>query len=586
MKKKILKYYYALTVILSLMIVGCEDFLSEDPKGTITESYALTEDGAEKEVLSLYQINTDLLEHLYMVGEMGSDAIAWGGNTRNYWKATVIYEDAYMVDNADNANLWKWLYVGLTTANTAINSVLNADIRTEGKREQLLAEAHAMRAFYLHELVVQFGPYANFTTSPIKSINEIQVNQPGVVTFYKTIFEDLDIADQSLQMPMELKAQSFGRLNLGVSKALRMKALMSLAWFDDTVIKEVGLIDKSACYRQAAEIASSLITDYGYKLEDDFASVFSADNQENDEIIWSIQYGNTIFDSQNNFLARYWVSQVNRSVNSYTKTIDGLQAHSVYYGREYRTVMPTYYFIKAFNKYDKRREATFITGYCRTPEGGVELPDFSDTLLIRSLDVVSQEVKEQYAQRGIICDDIADLYDLSTGEVRGTNARSCANNMTKWLDTSRLTAKQEYSFKDAILIRLGEVYLTLAEAYVRIGEKQKAADVITQLRKRTLMAGHEQEQAVTANDMTIEFILDEGIREMGGEIGRWEMLKRALTPAEWVQWLRTHNPDTATEGAQGIGVQEYHVYRPVPLSTVNSYAALGMDFKKTEGYTY
>lgn len=586
MKKKILKYYYALTVILSLTIVGCEDFLSEDPKGTITESYALTEDGAEKEVLSLYQINTDLLEHLYMVGEMGSDAIAWGGNTRNYWKATVIYEDAYMVDNADNANLWKWLYVGLTTANTAINSVLNADIRTEGKREQLLAEAHAMRAFYLHELVVQFGPYANFTTSPIKSINEIQVNQPGVVTFYKTIFEDLDIADQSLQMPMELKAQSFGRLNLGISKALRMKALMSLAWFDDAVIKEVGLTDKSACYRQAAEIASSLITDYGYKLEDDFASVFSADNQENDEIIWSIQYGNTIFDSQNNFLARYWVSQVNRSVNSYTKTIDGLQAHSVYYGREYRTVMPTYYFIKAFNKYDKRREATFITGYCRTPEGGVELPDFSDTLLIRSLDVVPQEVKEQYAQRGIICDDIADLYDLSTGEVKGTNARSCANNMTKWLDTSRLTAKQEYSFKDAVLIRLGEVYLTLAEAYIRIGEKQKAADVITQLRKRTLMAGHEQEQAVTANDMTIEFILDEGIREMGGEIGRWEMLKRALTPTEWVQWLRTHNPDTATEGAQGIGVQEYHVYRPVPLSTVNSYAALGLDFKKTEGYTY
>lgn len=585
MKKRMVKYY-TLAIILSLTITACEDFLSEDPKGIITESYALTEEGAEKEVLSLYQINTDLLEHLYMVGEMGSDAIAWGGNTRNYWKASVIYEDAYMVDNADNGNLWKWLYVGLTTANTAIYAVNNADIRTEGKKEQLLAEAHAMRAFYLHELVVQFGPYANFIDEPVKSIEQIQVNQPGVETFYKTIFEDLDIADQSLKMPMELKTQEFGRLNLGVAKALRMKALMSLAWFDEEIIKNVGFNGKSDCYQQAADIANSLITDYGYKLEDDFASVFSADNQENDEIIWSIQYGNTIFDSQNNYLARYWVSQVNRSVNSYTKTIDGLQAHSVYYGREYRTVMPTYYFIKAFNKYDKRREATFITGYCRTPEGGVEFPDFSDTLLIRSLDVVPQEVKEQYAQRGIICDDIADLYDLETGEVKGTSARSCANNMTKWLDTSRLTAKQEYSFKDAILIRLGEVYLTLAEAYVRLGEKQKAADVITQLRQRTLVPGHEQEQAVTANDMTMEFILDEGIREMGGEIGRWEMLKRALTPNEWVQWLRTHNPDTATEGAQGIGVQAYHVYRPVPLSTVDSYAALGMEFKKTEGYTY
>ena len=231
MKKRMVKYY-TLAIILSLTITACEDFLSEDPKGIITESYALTEEGAEKEVLSLYQINTDLLEHLYMVGEMGSDAIAWGGNTRNYWKASVIYEDAYMVDNADNGNLWKWLYVGLTTANTAIYAVNNADIRTEGKKEQLLAEAHAMRAFYLHELVVQFGPYANFIDEPVKSIEQIQVNQPGVETFYKTIFEDLDIADQSLKMPMELKTQEFGRLNLGVAKALRMKALMSLAWFD------------------------------------------------------------------------------------------------------------------------------------------------------------------------------------------------------------------------------------------------------------------------------------------------------------------------------------------------------------------
>lgn len=158
------------SVILASSLVSCEDFLTEDPKGNITETYALTEEGAEKEVLSLYQINTDLLEHLYMVGEMGSDATAWGGNTRNYWKASVIYEDSYMVDNADNANLWKWLYVGLTTANTAINTVNHADIKTEGKREQLLSEAHAMRAFYLHELAVQFGPYANFTDEPIKSI--------------------------------------------------------------------------------------------------------------------------------------------------------------------------------------------------------------------------------------------------------------------------------------------------------------------------------------------------------------------------------------------------------------------------------
>ena len=108
-----------------------------------------------------------------------------------------------------------------------------------------------------------------------------------------------------------------------------------------------------------------------------------------------------------------------------------MQAHSVFYGREYRAVMPTYYFINVFNKYDKRRDATFISGYCRTDDWN-ELPDFSDTLLIRALDVLPQEVKAAYESRGIICDDIADIYDTQTGAVlSNSNVRSCANNVIK-----------------------------------------------------------------------------------------------------------------------------------------------------------
>mgnify|MGYP000258375694 CR=1 FL=1 len=57
MKKTIFTKIIFLSAIL-LSLASCEDFLAEDPKGNITEAYALTEDGAEKEVLSLYQINT------------------------------------------------------------------------------------------------------------------------------------------------------------------------------------------------------------------------------------------------------------------------------------------------------------------------------------------------------------------------------------------------------------------------------------------------------------------------------------------------------------------------------------------------
>ena len=85
------------------------------------------------------------------------------------------------------------------------------------------------------------------------------------------------------------------------------------------------------------------------------------------------------------------------------------------YGREYRCTMPTYYYISLFDKFDKRREQTFQTAWCRIPDNWNNEPDYSDTLLIRTLDVVSDEYVKSYEDRGIIVDNITDLYDINTG---------------------------------------------------------------------------------------------------------------------------------------------------------------------------
>lgn len=379
---KILSYFCSACVCVALN--ACDSFLDEDPKGSVNETYALTEDGVEAEIISMYQINTSLLEELFMVGELGNDLFAYGGNVRDYWKGLIQYDETYMIDNGSNEGLWKWLYVGLSTANTAIESVEAADYTTAGKQDLLRSEAHALRAFYLFQIVETYGPASYYSETSIKSPNDIQVAQPGIAAFYKRIIADLDIADKNLKKASDMPAGSFGRMNLGVAKALRMRVLMSLAAYDSEIISEVGMVDKNKCYTDAANIASELISNYGYRLQPDFASVFDPATIENDEVIWSIQYGNSTFDSHNNYIHRYLVSQVNRSVRSYSKNIDGLQGHSVYYGREYRAVMPTYYFINVFDKYDKRREATFITGYCRTSDMNL-WPDFNDTILILSL---------------------------------------------------------------------------------------------------------------------------------------------------------------------------------------------------------
>lgn len=575
-------------MICTVTFVACNDFLEEDPKGSVSGIYTETKEGAEKQLLSLYQVNNSLLEPMYMYGELGSDCIGYGGNvgTRLYWKSAVRYEDQYLQNDLENGNLWKWLYVAMATVNTSISSIEKASITDENAKNALLAEAYALRAYYLLYLTETFGPAAYYSESQITNPSQIDGLQPGISTFYKRILTDLQTAEKSLPLPADMRAKQFGRMDLGIAKAIEMRAVMALATKEDSIIAAAGMGSAKACYERAIELCKSLRNDYGYALESNYEDIFKPENVKSNEIIWSVQYENSIYNTTGdliggNHMHRYWTPQYNKT--AYKSSIPGLPSHSIYYGREYRACIPTYYFIRSFSKFDKRRDATFFSAYCRFPDGNGSLsPDLTDTLLVRSLDILTPEQKAFYTNRGIYCDDLTDLYDTVTGALKNDAVRSFANTMKKWHDPSRSTMKQEYAYKDAIVMRLGEVYLTEAEAYVELGRKTEAAQLINMLRKRDVMAGHEKELEVTEQDMTMDFIRNEYARELGGELWNKYMVKRTLQPEEWAKWIAAHNPD-ACEIADG-GVKAYHYWRPVPQTVIDSYKTLGIEFKQNNGY--
>lgn len=560
-------------IMLFVVIFNSCDFLEEEPKGLIGDSYAKTEEGIESLVLSLYACNRDFVNQLALFADNGTDVSTYAVNGSGlYYGEAMSYNNSLLISNENNSLYWKYLYNCLNVVNTGIKYVEEASIATPGKREKLTSEVHALRAFYLFMIVETWGPASHYSITPSQSVIT-EGYQPGIALFYKTILDDLDIADEYLQMP---DSKEFGRMNQGVAKAIRMRVLMSLAAYDDSILSEVGYT-KDQCYKETISLCTSLINDYDYKLLSDYASVFDVKNQINDEIIWSIQYTtdlnyNGLTGANGNNLHKYWVGWYNKSAKKTSENIDGLWGHSIYYGRENRWIMPTYYYIRCFNKYDKRREQTFQTVWCRIPDNWNNVPIETDTLLIRPLDPVSSDYIQAYNERGIIVDEISDIYDLETG-IPTVNGRSCYHTFTKFLDPSRDAAKREESFKDVILIRLGEVYITLAEAYVRTGQKEKAASTITELRKRAIIPGHEDELKVTADEMDMNFILEEGARELGGELNRWYMLKRS---GMLVEWVKEKNPDITL-------IETHHIYRPLPQDALYEVSNLD-EFVQNEGY--
>jgi hypothetical protein len=127
---------------------------------------------------------------------------------------------------------------------------------------------------------------------------------------------------------------------------------------------------------------------------------------------------------------------------------------------------------------------------------------------------------------------------------------------------------------------LGEAYLIAAEAYVEMGEPDKAAAMINTLRSRpgTVKSGYETAMTVSTGDMTIDYILDERAREMAGEYVRWTDLKRTH---KLVEYVTTYNEDGITNADMTGDDGNYKFLRPIPQTAIDRNQA---DVEQSPGY--
>lgn len=108
-------------------------------------------------------------------------------------------------------------------------------------------------------------------------------------------------------------------------------------------------------------------------------------------------------------------------------------------------------------------------------------------------------------------------------------------------------------FKDQYLFRLAETYLLRAEAYIMKGDKQMAANDLNEIRSRA------KTFPVKASDVTIDFLLDERLRELSTE----ELRMLTLT-----RMGKLYDRDVKYNEKSGKTIQPYHNLWPIPYSEI------------------
>lgn len=545
--KTFIKISLAFITLISLN--GCKDFLEEDlktelaPTNTFTGTYGFEVGSAGLYALTRSEYNT--------YGEGG----AYIHNGACPYEALQAATDIVDVINSDAslmpfANLtltpsqqfvttyWNWAYHLISSANEILvyaDQNTNWDAPTDKARFQ--AEARFFRAYAYRTLVYLYGdvPYVetilydfqlNFTRTPKAEVLE-------------HIVADLQFAAEHLpENPDQVKD---GKLT---------------KWAAYHLLSEMYLLQGE--YQLAEQAALAVINSGRYELMknrfgakqntagDVFSDLFIENNQNrqssgNRESIWVLQFEfNTIGGGTNSddWTRRAW--------NPKYQDVLGFVLADTLGGRGLAQIVPMKWWVGT--------QGTNATG---------NVAGIFDATDIRNS---NYNIKRNWYYNNV---NEASLYGKKATITEQTwfTTKSLFPAVTKFFYGRAENLSLTGSYKDRMKFRLAETYLLLAEAYLGQNNPAKAAEAVNVIRAR---AGA---SLIDAGAMTMDFLLDERIRELVGEESRRFTLVRTK---KLVDRVRMYN--NAIKGK----IQDYHALWPIPQVIID--ANRDAEFPQNPGY--
>jgi len=531
---------------------GCNsDFLKETPLDFLSSENTYTEVSGIK--LGINGLHSSLRDDLYY----GGDAIVYFYSTM----ADVSYNgenpggvtyDVMTPSNSLFYKLWNNMYKLISRSNELLLYI--DDERTTGweSAEQQAAykgEALFFRA-YAYRLLTSFYGDVPLLLEAVSTPETEYVRTP-LEKVYAQIENDLLFAAQHLPDPG--KEEKKGRVTKGAAYHL---------------LAEVYLQDGK--YAEAIEASTHVINDFGYRLMTDrfgstkdvfgtgdvFLDLFAYGNQnlnENKEAIWVGQFGANLSGGggQNNGPRRHGPRyySLGKDPAGYAcilgELIDGkYTGYSDTLSRPVSWSRPTYHVTHEVWASD------WMNDIRNAPHNIKRTYYFQNPASPYNGKVIDFSLWGSYETNGRnqMKDTCNFIYPYWIGKV----GDPCH------IQAEPLRSGAGYTWKDCYYMRLAETYLNRAEAYIQLGEMQKAADDINVVRSRA------NAKPVAVGDVSIDYLLDERIRELFTEELRDVVLRRT---GKFLECLRKNNDNPQ---APGMNVKDHNILWPIPQTEIDA----------------
>ena len=447
-----------LSIFLLVVSAGCDKFLSVNPPYTQdVENFFETKEDYERALTGAY----DLLQGSFMsfwIGEIASDNSIAGGESVNDSQGLHQIDDmTHGGVNNELRNVLRWNYAGITRANYLLENKDKIDF--QGK-EHIIAEARFLRAYYYFELVKFFGDIPLIIDKRIGIEEAMQVPRTPKAEVYAQIEEDFAYAASILNSVASQK----GRATKGAALAFLGKAYLYQNKF-----------------AQAASTFDEVIAMGMYSLIPDYNLLFSANNENNSETVFDVQYSGLEGGSYGCYICLEGNAAVGfQGIRQYNGPVYGD-------GNSYN--LPTQALYDAFSSLDLRRGATIL-----------DIDAF----------IATQPNPSSIS------------YAIGAGGHTGFyNNKYIKRQGEIGLPDNDLTSPVNYR-----VIRYADVLLMAAEAHYQSGNTATAQSLVTQIRQRVGI------QPIPVN--SIDVIYRERRYELSGEGHRFFDLVRTGKAADFI----------------------------------------------------
>lgn len=464
--------------------------------------------------------------------QLGTD-VAYNKSPADMDPWCVPFTDYANLTSTDPAVLytWRWAYKIINNSNSIIAAVDNPkNVLTQAAKDKIAAEAKFYRGLAYNTLVTLFGkvplitvpvngPKTDFVRAELSDLN-------------KLIEDDLVFAKTNLPTVENVSSNGKGKMYSRAHSAMASQVLAE-------AYLRMGKNDlaEAACDAIINSGDFSLIKQrYGVKASqpgDPFADMFISGNQRrsqgNKEAIWVLEFENP--------------SSVVGGTGSNLPLVAGQVAEIG--NPQYRRVWGS--------RYHQQKGMLLCDSLGGRGISRIALTDWVLNNLYSTGDMRNSKynLRRDYYYNDPTFAKFGQKVDINDPSVN--TQRLIVPQTNKWNQFDPNDPFGAAMIKDIIIMRLGETYLLKAEAQFKQGKLSEAATTINILRSRANAA------PVVASDITIDFILDERVRELLAEENRRITLMRTGQLVKRV----------VGRGQKITGISATNLLLPIPQTEIN-----------------